>query len=84
MLRILFATAGGAVIWGVLGLVLVFSLPPDPIGYIGAGCMILAVVVAIVAIVRSPTPMTIVVGVIAIVPLGLLVLALWMLANDPS
>jgi hypothetical protein len=82
MLRILCATAPGALVWGALGLVLVFSLSPDPVGYIGAGCMVLAVCRHHCD--RPLTPTTVAVGVIAIVPLALLALALWMLANDPS
>lgn len=71
-------------IWGLAGLVLVFSGRPDPTGYIGAAFLILAPVVGVVAIARTRTRVTIVVGVLATVPLALFAVVLWMLSNDTS
>ena len=84
MIRTLFGASLGALIWAIAGLILVFSLPPDPIGYIGAALMVLAAFVAIAAVVRSPGPVTIVLGLVALIPLGLFALTLYLLANSST
>jgi hypothetical protein len=76
--------AWAALAVGVVGLVMVFSLPPDPGPYIGAALMVLAPLLAIAAFVRSRRTVTAVAMALAVIPLGLLILALYVVATDTS
>ncbi len=75
--------AWAAVASGVLGLVLTFS-GVDPWPYVGAALICLAPILAICAFVRSRRFTTGLVVVLALVPLGLLILMMYMIATQVS
>jgi hypothetical protein len=70
-----------ALILGAVGLLLIFSLPPDPWPYLGLVLVVAAPLVALVAIFRSRRPATFLVLLIALVPGGLTALALYLVAT---
>jgi hypothetical protein len=64
--------------------VVTFSLPPDPWPYVGAALMLLAPLLAIAAFVRSRRVVTVLVAVLALIPLGLPSVVLYVIAHDTS
>ena len=73
---------------GVVGVVLTFSLPPDPLPYLGVALMVLAPVLAVAALVSSGRVMvrvtTALIALLCLVPLGLLAWVYYLLAHDAS
>ena len=73
--------AFAALALAVTGLILTFSLPPDPLPYVGGAMVALAPVVALVALIRDPNRKAAAFALgVALIPLALLTLVLYVVA----
>ena len=71
-----------AVALAVLGLILTLSLPPDPWPYVGGAMVAIAPVIALVALIRDPSRKIAAFALaVALVPVAVLTLLLYLLAT---
>jgi hypothetical protein len=70
-----------AVTVALVGLLLIFSLPPDPWPYLGLVLVVLGPLIAVVAAVRSRRPAMLLLVLVTSIPLGLTALTLYIVAN---
>jgi len=71
-----------AIALAMVGLVLTLSLPPDPLPYVGGAMVMAAPLCAFVGLVRDPSRKAAAFALgVALIPLALLVLALYVVAT---
>ena len=69
----------------ITGLILVFSLPPDPWPYVGGAMVVIAPLIALVALIREPNRKVAAFALgVALIPLVLVTLVLYLVATRSS